>query len=102
MLDGGGSRTERWDPEMTFPLISDAQIADFLADDVRLGDLTTHVLGIGEHPGSMNFAARDPRILAGSEEAARILQLAGASAVLCSASGARLDKGHPILTAEGS
>lgn len=87
---------------MTFPWIPDSRLADYLADDVGLGDLTTHVLAIGERGATMSFTARDPMIIAGSEEAARILQLAGASIVLHSVSGTRLETGHLILTAEGS
>jgi molybdenum transport protein len=86
---------------MTFPVFADHVLAAFLADDAGLGDLTTHVLGIGDRRGVMTFAARDPMVVAGAEEAARILELAGASVELTAASGDRLEPGARILAATG-
>ncbi len=87
---------------MSFPVLPDAVLVEFLADDVRLGDLTTHVLGIGLKPGRMTFAARDPMVLAGAEESARILEIAGATVEQHASSGAWLGGGAAILTAAGS
>lgn len=86
---------------MTLPLLPDSLLDQLLADDVPLLDLTTHVLQVGAKPGKMSFAARDPMILACSEEAARIIIRAGAMAELHAASGQNLDPGAPILTATG-
>jgi len=77
-------------------------LADFLADDVRLGDLTTHLLGFGSQPAQMTFAARQPLILAGAEEAGRIIEMAGATVELRASSGASLAAGDAILTASGA
>ncbi|MGA2892698.1 MAG: ModD protein [Xanthobacteraceae bacterium] len=87
---------------MSVPVLPDALLADFLADDVRLGDLTTHLLGIASQPALMTFAARQPLVLAGAEEAARIIEMTGATVELHQSSGARLAAGGPILTAVGS
>ncbi|MFZ1989510.1 MAG: ModD protein, partial [Alphaproteobacteria bacterium] len=81
--------------------LCDADLAAILADDVRLGDLTTHILGIGDQRGIMTFAARGPMIIAGSEEAARILELCGATVELQARSGSFLAEGGAILTAHG-
>jgi molybdenum transport protein len=86
---------------MSLPLLPDAVLVDLLADDVRLGDLTTHILGIGPHPALMTFAARQSLVLAGSEEAARIIELAGAAVELHASSGSALSVGGAILTATG-
>jgi len=87
---------------MSLPALPDAVLAELLADDVRLGDLTTHLLGIGSYPARMTFAARDPLIVAGAEEAARIIEMTGASVILHAGSGAALAAGAPILAASGS
>lgn len=86
---------------MSLPLLPDAVLAEFLADDVRLGDLTTHLLGIGQRPALMTFAAREPLVLAGAEEAGRIIAMAGATVELHESSGAALSPGAAILTASG-
>jgi len=87
---------------MSLPVLPDTLLADFLADDVRLGDLTTHLLGIASQPALMTFAARQPLVLAGAEEAARIIEMTGATVELHQASGARLAADGAILRAVGS
>ncbi|MDS4068324.1 MAG: ModD protein [Candidatus Competibacter sp.] len=83
------------------PLISDAEIDRWLAEDVPFGDLTTHALGIGERPGHMVFAARDAMVVAASEEAARLLVRAGCAANVQGPSGCAVEAGTPLLVAEG-
>ncbi len=87
---------------MTLPSLPDALLSELLADDVRFVDLTTHVLEIGQRPGCMIFESRDPMVLAGAEEAARILEIAGAVVDLHASSGMALARGAAILTARGS
>jgi len=86
---------------LNLPLLPDAVLDQFLADDVPFLDLTTHVLGLGAQPGRMTFAARDALILACAEEAARIVERAGADVALHAGSGAELEPGAAILTATG-
>lgn len=86
---------------MNLPILPDAVLDQFLADDVPFLDLTTHVLGVGAEPGRMSFAARDAMVVACAEEAARIIERAGAKVVLHAASGAELEPGAAILTATG-
>jgi len=83
------------------PLLPDAVLDDFLADDVPLLDLTTHVLAIGEKPGRMTFSARNAMVVACAEEAARIITRAGGSVEPRTHSGAPLSAGDPILFATG-
>lgn len=87
---------------MPLPLLDDGQLRAFLSDDVPLGDLTTFLLGIGAKRGLITFSARQPMVVAGSEEAARLLELAGATLSTLTASGTQLRAGAPILAAEGS
>lgn len=87
--------------DVTFPLLPDAVLDAYLAEDVPLLDLTTHVLGIGAAPGSMSFRARDGMVLACAEEAARLVTCAGGRVVLHKASGDVLEPEEAILTAAG-
>jgi molybdenum transport protein len=83
------------------PLLPDLMLDAYLADDVPLLDLTTHVLEIGAARGRMSFCARDGMVLACAEEAARLVERSGASAGLHKASGDALEAGELILTAIG-
>ncbi len=87
---------------MRLPLLNDRLLQSFLDDDAPFGDLTTHVLGIGDEPGRIAFAARGRMVLACAEEAARLLELAGARVERVAASGSELAAGAPILSATGS
>lgn len=86
---------------MNLPILPDAVLDQFLADDVPFLDLTTHVLGLATQPGLMSFTARAAMAAACTEEAARIIERAGAKAVLHAASGQALPPGALILTATG-
>lgn len=87
---------------MTRLKLSDRVLESLLDDDVPFGDLTTHVLGIGAKPGRITFAARDRMVVACAEEAARLLELAGARVSTVAESGAELAPGRAILEATGS
>lgn len=82
--------------------LSDRILETWLAEDVPFGDLTTQTLGIGAHPGRMDFSARGAMVLALAAEAGRLLELAGAQVTLHAADGAHLQPGQAILTATGS
>jgi molybdenum transport protein len=86
---------------MSLPVLNDSLLEALLHDDAPFGDLTTHVLGIGAMPGRIAFAARDRMVVAGVEEAARMLELAGARVSAAIASGSELAAGAPILAATG-
>lgn len=81
--------------------LDDAALAAMLDEDVPFGDLTTTALGIGAQPGRMRFAARSEMRLCGSEEAVRLIELAGARVLEARVSGTQLEAGAPILLAEG-
>ncbi|MFZ5583550.1 MAG: ModD protein [Pseudomonadota bacterium] len=83
-------------------VLSDAELALLLADDVPHGDLTTAALGIGQKPGRLSCRARQPMTLCGVEEAVRLLILAGCAARPLAASGDALAADAPILEAAGS
>lgn len=87
---------------MILPLLPDVVLDEFLADDVALLDLTTHVLAIGAKAGVMHFSARNVMTVACAEEAARIITRAGGSVDLQTHSGDALAAGAPILAATGS
>jgi molybdenum transport protein len=76
-------------------------IEALLAEDAPHGDLTTHTLGIGAMPGEARFMARVPMVAACVEEAARILQVAGATIDMAIPSGAVMDANETLLLATG-
>lgn len=81
--------------------IPDAVLEAWLADDVPCGDLTTDALRIGPMAARVAFLARQPMVVCASEEAVRLIELAGARARLASPSGASIGPADLILTAEG-
>ena len=82
--------------------IPDGRIDQFILEDMPYIDLTTEVLGIGEEPGEIEYFTREGCVLAGVEEAARVLGKTGARVVWSRRSGERLAAGEPFLRAEGS
>lgn len=81
--------------------LSDSDIERFIEEDVPYGDLTTHLLGIGERTGRIVFSTREETILCCTEEAGRILEKCGCSIIVQSPSGALLPPGRELLVAEG-
>jgi molybdenum transport protein len=81
--------------------IGDDELRRWLAEDVPYGDLTTHALEIGNRPGRIRFEARQAIVAACSEEAGRIMTMAGANVIASAASGAELQAGALLLAAEG-
>jgi molybdenum transport protein len=82
-------------------VLNDQQLFDLLSEDVPFGDLTTQALGIGQQTARIEFSARQPMTVAATEEAARLLELAGARAQLLAPSGSQLQAGGLILQASG-
>ncbi|MBB1074949.1 ModD protein [Rhodoferax sp. 4810] len=84
------------------PALTDAQLQALLQDDAPSGDLTTHTLGIGPQAASLVFSARQPMTVCATEEACRLFELAGASAVRVAPSGLTLEAGSLLLQAQGT
>jgi molybdenum transport protein len=82
--------------------ISDSDIERFVEEDVPYGDLTTHLLGIGDRPGKIVFSTREETTLCCTEEAARVLLKCGAKITSCMPSGSQLSAGIEFLAAHGS
>ena len=83
-------------------MISERLIDEWIAEDVPYFDLTTHLLGIGEEPGSIAYFSRDPITVACVEEAARILTRCGLAVTGSKKSGEKAAAGETVLSAEGS
>lgn len=81
--------------------IPDSEIERFMEEDVPYGDLTTHLLGMGDRPGRIVFSTREETTLCCTEEAARLLQKCGATVASCMPSGTRLSAGIEFLAADG-
>ena len=82
--------------------LPDSDIERFIEEDVPYGDLTTHLLGIGTHPGRITFSTREETTLCCTEEAARVLRKCGATVTSCMPSGTKLAPGIEFLAADGS
>lgn len=81
--------------------IPDSEIERFMEEDVPYGDLTTHLLGMGDRPGRIVFSTREETTLCCTEEAARLLQKCGATVASCMPSGTKLSAGIEFLAADG-
>ena len=82
--------------------LPDPSLEALLGEDTPAGDATTFALGIGDAPGVLEYRARGPMTLCGSEEAARMGQLRELTAVgPVVASGSVLEPGQLILRLEG-
>jgi len=81
--------------------IPDSEIERFIEEDAPYGDLTTHLLGIGEKQGSMIFSIREDTTICCTEEAARLLERLGATTARLVASGTFVPSGTEVLEARG-
>jgi molybdenum transport protein len=83
-------------------LIANARLEAMLREDAPYGDLTTQALGIGEVRGQVVLRAGTSMTLCCAEEAETLFRLAGCTSIhRVAASGALLEEGGTILTAEG-
>lgn len=82
------------------PVLSPEAHWALLADDAPHGDLTTESLGIGESAGQIRFAARQDMTVAGLEDAAALLALAGVAVRPMARSGDRAAPGAVLLVGE--
>lgn len=78
-----------------------SELERLLGEDVPFGDLTTHALAIRDKPGRMEFRARFPIVLALVQDAAAVIELAGAEATVHHHSGSFVEAGGLVLTATG-
>jgi molybdenum transport protein len=82
--------------------LSDQALHALLDEDAPFGDLTTTGLALSDRAGSVVFSARGTMVVAGAEEAARVIELCGARAAIVRASGERAAAGAPLMEADGS
>lgn len=83
-------------------IIPDDRLLAMLREDAPYGDATTRGLGIGERHGRAVFRTRATVTACCTEEAERIMLLAGCTAARrMAASGAQVEAGADLLTAEG-
>ncbi|CAO3414951.1 ModD protein [Azospirillum doebereinerae] len=82
-------------------VLPDSALDALLAQDVPYGDLTTDSLGLAGRPATMRFAARAAMVLAGTEEAARLIEKAGGRLTQVLPSGTSVEAGTVFLESEG-
>jgi molybdenum transport protein len=83
-------------------VIDDERLRAWLREDAPFGDLTSDSLPLQGCAAQMRFAARGPMRVAGTEEAVRLVELAGARATLLAPSGASVAAGAPLVHGEGA
>jgi molybdenum transport protein len=74
--------------------LSDEALQQLLREDAPFGDVSTMSLGLGAQAGRVVMAARQPMTVCGSEEAARLFELHGATATVHAPSGSH----GPVLS----
>lgn len=82
--------------------LPDGEIERFIDEDLPYGDLTTHLLGIGNQPGVISFTTREETTICCTEEAARVLEKCGCSVLSLEPSGTYCAPGIVFLTATGT
>lgn len=87
---------------MTDRCLSDEALWHILRDDVPHGDLTTELLRIGHAQAFLEMRLRAAGVLAGIEEGARLLELAGAKVEVLAETGTACDAQRCFLRAQGS
>lgn len=81
--------------------ITDTALEQYLDEDVPYFDLTTHLLGIGEKSGEIEYFTRENCILCGTEEAIRIMEKLDLRIITSLPSGTELHAGQTFLIAQG-
>jgi molybdenum transport protein len=90
------------DPTRPFtPTLPDDELYRWLREDAPFGDLSTQSLPLGACHGQMSFHARAALCVAGIEEAARLIELAGGRLRGRLSSGMHAAAGEPPLHADG-
>jgi molybdenum transport protein len=82
--------------------LDDHALRRLILDDVPYLDLTTQSLGIGNAPGRVEIFSRNAMTVCGTEEAARLFELEGASPQQTLASGTEVGAGETLLVAHGA
>jgi len=87
---------------MPLPTLADPSLQLLLNEDAPYGDLTTDALDIGSEQGEMLFVARQAMVVCGTEEAARLFELSGATATVHTGAASAVAPGAQLLSARGS
>jgi len=81
---------------------SDAELDSWIEEDVPYGDLTTQLLGFGDSPGTISYAARYETVACATEEAARMFAKLGLRATKAVPTGTVVPAGEVFFAGEGS
>jgi len=82
-------------------LTDDEALSALLREDVPFGDLTTSGLGLAGLAGQLEWQARGPMVVCGTEFGRRLFELAGAQAECLCPSGSTASPGQALLRARG-
>lgn len=76
--------------------ISDARLEELIAEDVPYIDLTTHILGIGEALGAMEYYTRENCVLCCTEEVVRMATMLNLTVEWFEPSGTKVEAGRSL------
>ena len=82
--------------------ISDARLEELIAEDVPYIDLTTHILGIGDKAGTMEYYTREDCVLCCTEEVARMAAMLNLEVEWFEPSGAKVKAGQSFMRVSGT
>lgn len=82
--------------------ISDARLEELIAEDVPYIDLTTHILGIGEALGAMEYYTRENCVLCCTEEVVRMATMLNLTVEWFEPSGTKVEAGRSFMRVCGS
>lgn len=82
--------------------ITDARLEQLIAEDVPYIDLTSHILGIDDQPGSIEYYTREACVLCCTEEVVRMMAMLDCTVTWSLPSGTRLEPGQAFLRATGT
>jgi molybdenum transport protein len=82
--------------------VPDSYLENLLEEDLHVMDITTAALGIENSPGSVECIAKRECVAAGTGEASRVFELAGARTTARARDGARVREGSALLEAFGT
>lgn len=82
--------------------ISDARLEELIAEDVPYIDLTTHILGIGDTPGAMEYYTREDCVLCCTEEVARMAAMLNLTVEWFEPSGTKVKARQSFMRVSGT
>lgn len=83
-------------------MLPQSRIDELIREDISYIDLTSHVLGIGEEPGEMEFFTREDCVVAGTDIAQQVAERLGCTTMDIVKPGEKRAAGDTLLVVQGN